>query len=405
MKRWLIGLTIVTVLFCSGMVGFGADGAGDWPKWRGPNVDSVVVDEGVAKGAIGSLKQVWKADVGIGFSGIAVKGERVLTLGNIKDEDIVFCLNAKDGSEAWKYKYACKAEKQHSGPRSTPTVDGNQVYTFSRAGHVVCLDLEKGSKVWEKNICQEFKLPVPEWGLSSSVLVDGDTLVVNAGKSGVALNKKDGSKLWASAAQKSSYASVVPFSVGDKKLYAVFAEKALYAVDPKTGGEQWALPWKTSYDVNAADPVYKDGKLLISSGYERETALFDVSGAQPREIWKSKAIKAHFSSLVLYEGHVYGVDGNASRPGSLVCLDWATGAEKWRQKLGFGSLIIVSGKIVYLTEKGTIFVAEAKPDGYKEILKQENMLTGICWTPPSFAGGKLFCRSASGMLACFEIGK
>jgi outer membrane protein assembly factor BamB len=76
---------------------------------------------------------------------------------------------------------------------------------------------------------------------------------------------------------------------------------------------------------------------------------------------------------------------------------------KWSQKgLGKSSLMIADGKMIILTEKGDLVIAEANSDSYKELARAK-VLDGLCWTVPVLSGGKIYCRNHEGNLICLDV--
>ena len=124
--------------------------------------------------------------------------------------------------------------------------------------------------------------------------------------------------------------------------------------------------------IVSADPILIGTQVFISTGYDYGCAVFDISGAKPREIWRSKVMRNHFNSCVAINGQIYGFDES-----TLKCIDWATGAPKWEQGgLGKGSLIAADGKLIILSEKGELVIADATPGGFKEFSRTQ-VLTPI----------------------------
>ena len=320
--------------------------AADWPHWRGPTGDGLSVETGWTAETVAKKKVLWTAQLGKGYSSFAVVGDKVFTMGHFEGKDIVYCLDAATGKAVWTYRYACE-EGRYAGPRATPCVDGDAVYTVSRQGLVLCLNRATGEVKWDNNISDGTGAEVLRWGHAGSVRVVGDLAVVAIGKTGIALNKKTGKKVWAGGPGKYAYASPVPFKVGAKPAIAFFGANAVTAVDAKTGKDLWSHPWLTKYDVNAADPLFTDAGMFISSGYGTGCAMIDISKAKPKLLWQNKLVRAHFSSPVIINGHIYAADGNAGR-GHLVCIDAKTGEEKWREDKGFGSLMAADGKLIFL---------------------------------------------------------
>ena len=377
--------------------------AADWTRWRGPNADGTTPESGWSPGALaGELKPVWKLNVGKGYSAVSIKGQRLYTMGNRDDTDIVHCLDAGTGGEIWTHTYSCKGAS-YPGPRATPVLDATSVYTMSREGHVFCLDEATGEVKWEKNLQADDEVENLRWGLAGTPCIEGDLLIVNAGRSGVALNKTTGATVWANTPGKGGYASPVIFSAGKKRCAAIFGKKEVYAIDVKTGEELWSYPWKTKYDIHAADPIVDGDTMFISSGYGTGCALLDIGDDGPKEIWRNESIASHFSTAILIDGHLYGIDGNAGR-GSLRCVEIATGTTKWTGDTGFGSLIASDGKLIVLEEKGSFIVVEAQSSAYKEMARSGKVLSSTCWTAPVLANSHIFARDDKGNLVCINIG-
>ena len=163
-------------------------------------------------------------------------------------------------------------------------------------------------------------------------------------------------------------------------------------------------PWKTAYDVNSATPIVTDGKVFISSGYRAGCALLDVSGTTPTLLWRNKNMSNHCNSSVLYEGYLYGFNGNVGGGGALTCLELKTGEVKWSHKgLGTGSLMIADGKLVVLGERGDLVVAAASPEKFDVIASAGKVLGGICWTTPVLSNGRIYCRNSRGDVVCLDV--
>ncbi len=399
MRKSVLLLSVGLACLCLTTIVFGAD----WPRWRGADGTGISSETTWNPKALsGGPKIAWKANVGAGYSAVAVKDGLVYTMGNKGGKDIVSCLNAADGKEVWSHSYPAKGGN-YPGPRCTPALDGALVYTISYWGDVYCLDARKGTVKWKQKLTS-FGAKLPRWGLATSPLVEGNMVVFNVGSSGIALDKNTGRKIWGTGGM-CGYATPVAFDRGGKRCLAIFGQNALLIVDAASGRKLGSHPWKTSYDVNAADPIYSGGKLFISSGYGKGCALLDVSGAAPRQLWFKKSMANHFGTCVLIKGHLYGIHGNTGR-GSLKCMEFASGKEKWSQKTGFGAWTAAGEKLIVLTERGRLLVAKAHAAGYQEIASCKAMSPkGKCWTMPVLAGGKIYCRSSSGQLICINVSK
>ena len=177
------------------------------------------------------------------------------------------------------------------------------------------------------------------------------------------------------------------------------------------GKELWRIPWKTSWDVNAATPIVKGNRLFISSGYGVGCALYDISQTPPKELWRNKNMKNQVNSSVLWEDNLYGFDGQAGR-GFLKCIDFQTGEDQWEKEgFGTGSVIVADGKLIIYGDKGQLAVAEATPSGYKEIASAQPVevhkdlprnTKGDTWALPVLANGKIYLRNLDEMV-CLDV--
>ena len=373
----------------------------DWPRWRGPDLNGISPEKGwQTQWPAEGPKQLWKASVGTGFSSFSVSDGRVYTMGNTTNTDWVFCLEATTGKRVWGHSYPCPlaANNFEGGPCATPTVADGRVYTFSRKGDLFCLDAAKGTVIWSKNLNRELGLEIPTWGCASSALVEGAMVVVNMGSAGVALDRKSGKVVWVSAKGPGAYATPVPLKIGSERCLAIMSRQSLVAVKAADGHEVWSYPWKTDYDVNAADPIVSGDKVFISSGYNHGGAVLKVDSQTPEKVWENKNLRNHFNSCVLWQGHLYGPDDSGLR-----CVAFETGELKWSYpEFGKGSLMVADGKLVGLSEKGELIIAEPTPAEFKPIARAQ-VLKGKCWTTPLLSNGHIYCRNAVGDVVCLDV--
>lgn len=388
----------------------------DWPQWRGPHRDGISPEKGLlTEWPDAGPKELWRRPSGAGYSSLAVADGRVVTMARDGDLEAVICWNAANGKELWRHRYPCSTEgiDWGSGPRSTPTIEGDYVYTVGVSGILKCLKLRpaspKGEEVWSVDLLKEFAGPVPTWGFSFSPLIDGDLLFTNPGapeaRSLVAFDKRTGKIVWQNLDDRGGYSSPITASFAGKKQVVFFTAQGLVGVVPESGKLLWRFPWETSYDCNIATPIALGNYIFISSGYNRGCAVVRIDEAangawEARRVYEHNKMCNHFATCVLYDGHLYGF----SDPSLLTCMDFRTGKIRWKER-GFdkGSLMIADGHLIILGERGKLAIAEATHQEYREkaAFQVSNNQT---WTVPVLANGRLYVRDEENVI-CLDVRK
>jgi outer membrane protein assembly factor BamB len=380
----------------------------DWPHWRGPH------DDGISRETLwqaehwpsGGLPKLWSKSIGIGFSSISVAGGRALTMGHAGGLDTVWCFDAATGAELWKYSYPAKlVDNLHEGgPATTPTVDGDRVYTISKEGLMLCLDARGGEVVWSREFQRQFGVKMPDWGFSCSPLIAGELVIVDAGCA-AAFDKRTGDLRWHTAIFRPGYGSPVAFQHGGERCVAILNNDFLLVLRAADGAEIDRFPWTTDYATSSTTPIVDGDTLFISTGYNKGCALLKLVGGGLDLVYQNKKMRNHMNNCVLFEGSLYGFDGNShnARLVNLACMDYATGAVKWTHNgLGCGSLMLAGDKLLVLSDEGELLTALASPEGFRPLARAQ-VLEGKCWTVPVLSHGRIYCRDAAGDLECLDV--
>jgi outer membrane protein assembly factor BamB len=377
----------------------------DWPQWRGPERDNIAREDSLDLSSITEEPEIiWHINIGKGFSNVVIVGNYLFTMGNNQNKDTVYCMNADTGEIAWTYTYDCW-QGSHPGPRSTPFIEGDRIYTLSREGHLFCFDLYTGNVIWQKDLHEEFNASPPTWGFAGSPVIEDDLLILNVLNNGLALNKQTGEVIWQSGRERPGYSTPVIFSLEGRKMAALFGSKALNIVDIQTGELLDSYGWKTGYDVNAADPLIIEGnKIFISSNYNKGCAFFEMSENGLTLLWENKNVASHFSGFILKDGFIYGNSGDANdHSGFFFCLNPDNGEILWSTDYGVGSVTAVNDILILLNENGRIYFARMEPEQYTEIAYIK-MPFNVFWSPPVFNRGKLYIKSNfTGDLYCISL--
>jgi outer membrane protein assembly factor BamB len=354
---------------------------------------------------------VWQVKAGLGHSSPVVADGKVYLFSLVGNQEVLAALDAASGKMLWTKGYNGGWTTSYKGTRATPTIEGDRIYTYGGAGDLVCWDLATGKPRWDLNVLRATGARPLTWGQASSPLVLGDLVYVQGGDGGavaVAVNKETGKLAWKSQASGlGGYAAVVDAEVESRPQLIVFGGRALYGMDPRSGKTLWETPWPTEYDVNAATPIFHDGKVFVSSAYGKppgRCALFQVSASGVRKVWENREITARFQPAVLDDGYVYG-----NSEGTLKCLAWSTGKLQWAAKdkdmrLTYGGSLLRAGdKLLTLSDRGELSLLRATPAEVK-LLSQVQLFDGReIWATPVVSGGKLYAKGNE-ELVCVEVG-
>ena len=384
----------------------------NWPGWRGPNRDGISPETNLLTNwPPEGPPKLWEKPAGGGYSSLAVVDGRVYTLLQQGQNEAAICWDAKDGTELWRYRYPALYQNDFgNGPRSTPMVDGDFVYTVGGTGMLQCLKTRPatpaGEMVWQKDLLSDFGAPNLKWGVSFSPLVDRDTVYTMPGGPGgnslAAFDKRTGKLKWKNLDDPAGYSSPIAAPIAGKPQIIFFTALGLVGVSPADGKLLWRFNWETNYGTNIATPIIVQDYVFISTGYRRGCALLQIEtaadgGLQASPVYENKKMCNHFPSSILINGYLYGFDDSR-----LTCMEFRTGEVRWK-KSGFdkGTVLGAGNHLIILGEYGKLALAEASPEGYKEEASCQ-IVDRKCWTVPVLADGRLYMRDEK-MVMCLDM--
>jgi outer membrane protein assembly factor BamB len=383
---------------------------GDWPQWRGPDRNGVSRETGLLQEwPSGGPAVAWSAGgLGAGYGTVAVKGTRVFVQGLRGRQTMLHSLDRGDGKYLWSKNLGSGGSNDRgSGPRSTPTLDGDRVYVLTEAGELFCLR-EDGTQLWQRNILREFSGSNITWLLSESPLVDGDRLIVTPGgrQAGlVALDKMTGKTIWAAKElnDDAGYSSVVPVEVQGIRAYTTFTSAAAVGVRASDGKVMWRYPQAANGTANITTPVVHGNQVFYTSGYGTGAGLVSLRAQNgelvAQETYFTRGMQNHHGGVVLVNGTIYGFS-NAI----LAALDFATGKTLWQNRsVGKGSVAYADGRLYMLSEDNVVGLAEVTPKGYRETGRFQIADQGLpSWSHPVVSGGRLYIRNQN-ILTVYDV--
>lgn len=387
--------------------------ASDWPCYRGAAQDGVIREQGLllswpAEG----LSKLWSVPVdGKGtHAGPAIANGKVFISGRAGTKDVIRCLDALSGASLWKYEYEAPGNVSYGpGPRATPVISGDLVFTLGAFGHLLCLKADNGEKVWERNFVTDFKGVVPNFGIAAAPLVDGERLFCETGGPDagiVALEKATGKELWRSGKDAASYAAPQIVTLAGVRQVLCFPATGLVSLAPEDGTELWRFRYNDG--KNIAAPVIKDDCIYLSDNNNGFSALKIISESgkwRVEKLWSNTNDKAHTSSPVIVGDSICFYQW-LEHEGQIKSLSIKDGHRQW--SLSYkgddmnGNLLAADDRhLIAGLSSGEVLLLEVSAEAGKESARFKATDPGS-FAPLAVAGGRLYVRDLKA-LHCFNL--
>jgi outer membrane protein assembly factor BamB len=385
--------------------------ADDWFQWRGPERNGISREVGLAREwPANGPPLVWTVSgLGAGYGTVSVAGGRLFVQSLRSGRSMVHALNVADGKYIWSKSLGPGATNDRgSGPRGTPTVDGDRLYVLTEAGDLACLLVADATVVWQRNILREFRGNNINWLISESPLVDGDRVIVTPGgpKAGmVALDKMTGRTIWTAdgLSDEAGYSSPVIVDVQGTRAYTTIMASAAVGVRATDGRLLWRYAPPANYTANITTPLVNGSQVFYTSAYGTGGGLVNLRPAQgevrAEEVYFTRDMQNHHGGVVLVDGVLYGFS-NAI----LTALDFSSGRTLWRHRsVGKGSLTYADRRLYVLSEYNVVGLAEVTASGYREVGRFEIADQGLpSWAHPVVSGKRLYIRNQN-ILGAYDV--
>jgi len=400
---------ILNLLLVSG--GAYAGGSESWTRWGGPNRNFKADATNLAeKWPEGGPRQLWSREIGEGYSSVLFENGRLYTLYRQGENEVVVALDAKDGSTIWEHRYASSPAEGHvhrfgDGPRSTPLIAGDRIYTIGVAAKMFCLDKTDGKVLWSHDLWNELGGNFLNHGYSSSPVEYKDTVIVLVGAkdaSIVAFDKKSGAIRWRNQSFENSYSTPRLLDIDGEEQLVTFMAAEIVAVDPNNGDLKWRFPHENQWRQNVNMPAMADKNFLLLSSPQAGARGLKLTRADGKtrveEVWSTKKVQFYHGSTVQDGDWVYGSTGTMA-PAFLTAINIRTGEIGWRDR-GFSkaNLVKADGRLIILDEDGTLALATATPQGLT-VHSRFELLEKVSWAPPTLVGQTLFARDQTRIVA------
>jgi outer membrane protein assembly factor BamB len=385
-----------------------------WTSWGGPRADFSADCSGLkTEWPESGPKKLWSRALGEGYSAVLVDGDRLYTMYRGESKERVVCLDAKSGETRWEHAYDSDPAPGHvsefgDGPRATPLISGDRIYTIGVSGSMHCLDKNSGKVHWSKELWKDLGGTVLNHGYSSSPIEYKDTVIVLVGGNGhgiVAFKKEDGAVAWQGTDFDNSFSTPRIYKLRGEDQLITFMAREVAGVDPSSGRLLWSFPHENQWRQNISMPVLIEDVLFISSPeagarglkLSRKGEGFDVE-----EVWSNRKVQFYHVTTVEAGGFVYGCSGGQA-PHFMMGVNHKTGELAWRER-GFSkaNTILADGWLLILDEDGNLALATARPDGLTVHAKVD-VVEGVAWTVPTLVGKTLYVRDKKSVSA-YDMG-
>jgi outer membrane protein assembly factor BamB len=430
--------------------------ADDWPQWLGPQRDGIWREKGLLnKFPAGGPKVLWRTPTGVigeGYAGPAVADGRIFITDRVRAKgaagpqggfdkgkfpgaERVLCLDEKTGKVLWTHSYECVYQVSYAaGPRTTPLVSGDKVYTLGTMGDLLCLSVKDGSVLWSKNFPSQYDMDTPQWGFAGHPLLDGNRLICLVGGKGsvvVAFDKDTGKELWKNLdAREPGYAPPMMYTFNGRRQLILWHAEAVNGLDPQTGQLIWTQPFgsakpgggnpQVQAGMSIPSPRKIDDRLYLTCFYDGSLMIKLSADNKPTVLWHrtqkvvdpkpevTEQLHCVMNTPSIRDGHIYGVCSY----GELRCLDLQTGNRLWEthqpvagESARWGNAFLIqlgegSDRYVLANEKGDLILARLTPQKYEEIgrahiLEPTNTMPGraVVWSHPAFANRCVYARN------------
>ena len=401
----------------------------DWPRWGGPRGDGTwrgpaATQKLPEKWPEAGLPVVWRKEIGGGFGGISVSDGRAFVMDRQPkpiERERTLCFDADSGTVLWTDEYQVTYGKLDygNGPRVTPTIHDGRVYTLGALGHLRCLDAATGKLNWSHDCVVEFEATIPMWGLAASPVIWHDFVIVHPGaKNGcvMAFDRLTGKEMWRVSDDPAGYGTPIIIAAPSGPQLVQWTPEHILGIEPKSGKQLWRVPYKITYGVSIATPIYQQEIVFIAGYWDGSKAIqLGKSATDAKLLWEDNRHLRGIMSQPLYrDGYVYLLD----KQYGLTCFELRTGKKLWdddnkatpRGRNPQATLVWLTNepdRALILNSEGDLILARINPSGYREQSRTRIIDvtdTNPVWAHPAYAGTRVYARNDK-EIVCRRMGK
>lgn len=378
-------------------------------EWRGPDRQGIFYETGLLDSwPEGGPEILWSFEgLGAGHSSPGIGSDRVFVTGMPDTIGVLYSFDM-EGNLLWQKEYGEEWHVNYTGSRSTPLLVNDLLYFISGMGEVFCFNANDGEKVWSVDMLSRFNGKNIQWGISESVLIDGDRLICTPGGEKhnlVALNRFNGETVWSSTGfgEKSAYCSPLLIEHNDTRIVVTHTAGSVIGIDAVTGENYWRVPQMQTNKIHANTPVYYNGNVYCSSTYHKDgnsgLLALDLSsdGKSVKQLFRNENYKNLMGGIVILDGIIYG---SAYRKNDWFSIDALSGEGKVISSDLTGGVIVYAENLFYCySEKGEVALVKMSPNSFEIISKFEVPLgTDQHWAHPIIHDKRMYIRHGDALM-------
>ena len=378
-----------------------------WPGLLGPQRDGWVEHFKIPARWPKQLKKEWSVEVGAGYGTPLVEGQRIYQHARQGEEEVIWCVDLASGKQIWRksyknpFKIGGGGERHGKGPKSCPVMADGRLFTLSITGMIHAWDMESGSLLWRKDYRGKWeKGNQPNWGVSTSPIVDGERLIVHLGNDGVgalmAFDVKSGREVWSQGEHGTSYSSPLLVEIAGVRQVVQWNHETLAGVESRTGKLLWEYPAPhRSHNQNMPTPVFHKGRILLGGenrGIKCLEPLLKDGKWSVNRLWHQRKVALDMSTAVINGDHLYGM--SHFKMGQIFCLDPRDGTIRWLSEGRVGqnvAFLALEGHVAALRANGELRIIAADPAAYRARAAYR-VAPDQTWAPPVLLDSKILIK-------------
>ncbi len=404
MSRLVLMTAVVVTIVAATLAGQGVPPS--WPQWRGSARDGVATFTAPQTWPQ-QLTRRWEVSVGAGHSSPVVSGDRVVIFTRQGEREVIAAHDLETGKQIWQDGYDAPytmnpAARGHGpGPKATPVIANDRVFTLGISGVLAAHDLATGTLLWRTDPSST----LPLYGAAMSPVVDGTRVIAHVGGHDAgaltAFDAATGKVAWRWTGSGPGYGSPMVATLAGTRQIVTQTQNLMVGVDIADGRLLWQVPNRTNYDQNCVTPLIV-GDLVIYSGLETPTIAMRVSRkgstftTQP--VWRNEAVSLYMSSPAATEEAVYGLSHR--NRGQFFALDLASGKTLWttRGREGDNASIVRAGTwLLLFTTNAEMIIARATPARWEEV-KRYTIADSAVWAHPAVLGNQIVVKDVDKLI-------